>query len=200
MATVTITASGAGAQVSPTTTTTTVAQPAIALDEGNVAMNVGVEPGPTVDAILALLNALGVRGVQLDAPPTGVLPAVQVGVDASGAVSATANVASCDGDKVCLWSQANFGGKRVASTRFTNRCTDIERGAVSGVSNLHDRGAVYKVSLYTSPCPADKRFSPDADSHLVDMKQGQSLRDFGERAKSFTIENLSTLPSTIGGN
>lgn len=88
-------------------------QVGVAIANGDVGAGVNIEPGPAVDSIIGLANALGVKGVGVRVPPNGLLPAANVGVGATGSVSANASVSSCPADHVCFWDQHNFTGKKL---------------------------------------------------------------------------------------
>lgn len=85
----------------------------IGIENGDVAVNSSVEPGAFVDAILAILNSFGIRGLQLGLPPNGILPAANVDLKATGAITAKTTVATCADNRICFWDQPNFEGKKL---------------------------------------------------------------------------------------
>ena len=89
------------------------APPGVSVGNGDVAVGAFAEPGSIIDAILAVLNVLGVKGAQVALPPNGILPAANVAVSATGSVTAGATVSSCPADKVCFWDKPNFTGQKV---------------------------------------------------------------------------------------
>ncbi len=83
-------------------------RPAVAVDRSGADVKVSVEPGAVIDAVIAFLNALSLRGGSISTGPAGLNTHVEL--SATGAVAVKASVKACPEGGLCLYNEQDFGG------------------------------------------------------------------------------------------